>query len=208
MTADTMIDTTDMAITSETTDTAAEPTDLLDGLFDVPLAALCGPVNPAALREALAAASCAPSAANLQPWMFYVLTSPGARRAVAERALNALGLPMKNHRNHALEGVPVLVMACTDVLRAKCRFGDRGRDLFAVQDVAVAIHNVRLAALRAGIFSHWMRELDFSALSHDLKLAPRFAAQAVIAFGLTHTTELERPPRLPFERVVRWEEQE
>jgi len=179
--------------------------DALSALFDVPLADLTGKVNVADIDAALAAARFAPSAANLQPWTFIRVTQSETVRLIAENSLNSLGLPMPNHRNEAMAQVAHLVLVCSNVLRAKCRFGERGLGFYAVQDIAVAAHTVRLAALARGISSHWVRELDFEALNLELGLAPRFGLQAVLAFGKANTKRLERPPQLDAKYFVRVE---
>lgn len=179
--------------------------ELMEALFDVPLAALRRPVEPRLLDEALAAARFAPSAANLQPWTFVRVSQPRTVSIIAEHALSSLGLPLPNHRNEALAQAAHLVLVCLNVLRAKCRFGDRGLELFAVQDVAAAAHTVRLAALERGIASHWVRELDLAALDEALGLSPRLRLQAVIAFGQAPDRQLERPPRLIPSQFVRVE---
>lgn len=176
-----------------------------DDVFDVPLAALGGEVPRDALEGALAQASGTPSAANLQPWMMYVLTSDAARARVSANALDALGRRRPNHRDAALAAVPALVLACMDVARAKCRFGGRGATLFGIQDVAVATHRVRQAAWRTGLASCWVREIDLEALGRELGLAPRFEAHALLAFGRAPVERLERPPRLGADDFVRWE---
>lgn len=178
-----------------------------DEVFEVPLAALGGKVTREQLRRALAAAAGTPSAANLQPWMFTVLNADGRARA-AGHALDALGRRRPNHRDAALAAAPALVLACMDVARASCRFGPRGAELFGVQDVAVAVHRVRVAAWRAGLASSWVREVDLDALARELALAPRFAAQALLAFGRAEVAALERPPALTPADFVRWQESE
>ncbi len=175
-------------------------------VFDVPIAALRGPVGRDDLARVLAAAEGTPSAANLQPWMFYVLLSEVARGTVAEHALNALGLKLPNHRADALAAAPALVLVCADRLRARCRFGDVGERLFGIQDVAVAAAAVRARAWREGLASCWVRELDFDAVGRGLGLTPRFAAQALLAFGRAEATDLERPPSLPPDIYVRWDD--
>lgn len=175
-------------------------------VFDVPIAALRGPVAPKELETAIGAAAGTPSAANLQPWMFLVVERNASREAVARNALDALGRRMPNHRSDALAKAPAMVLACMDVLRAKCRFGERGAELFGIQDVAVAIDRVRTYALGLGLASAWVRELDFDAVGADLGLAPRFAPQALLVFGRADLGALERPPRLPPREYLRREE--
>lgn len=174
----------------------------LRNVFDVPLTELTKPVPEALLLDVLAEARFTPSAANLQPWAFVSLTTPERIQLLADHSLNALGLPMPNHRNLAIVNVAHLVLVCIDVLRAKCRFGDRGLDVFAVQDVAAAVHTVRIAAHAKGIASHWIRELEFGKIETELGLAPRLRLQGALAFGLLDTSGLERPPHLEPEHFV------
>lgn len=177
-----------------------------EALFDVPLASLTKPVASELIDEALAAARFTPSTANLQPWTFIRVTRPETVNSLALHSLNSLGLPMPNHRNEAITHVAHLVLVCMNVLRAKCRFGQRGVEQYAVQDIAAAAHSVRLAALQNGVASHWIRELDFPALNSALGLLPRLQLQAVLAFGGAPQERLERPPRLDPSQFIRHEE--
>lgn len=176
----------------------------LKALFDAPLAALTGQVAELDLDDALAAARFTLSAANLQPWTFIRVTRPETVQLIADSSLNALGLPMPNHRDKAILQAAELVLVAINVLRAKCRFGERGLEFFAVQDVAAA-HSARLAALSRGIASHWIREIGLQRLTDALGLAPRLRLQAVLAFGQADVTTFEQPPRLLPEHFVRSE---
>lgn len=137
--------------------------------------------------------------------MFWVVTGSQAREVIASNALDALGRRMPNHRSAALADAPSMVLACMDVLRAKCRFGDLGGDLFGIQDVAVAADRVRRKAAELGLASTWVRELDFSAVGTELGLMPRFAPHALLVFGHAEVDALERPPSLPARHFVRTE---
>lgn len=188
-----------------TADTTAAP--LPGSPFDVPLAELSGPLGRDALEACFEVARCTPSAANLQPWRFQVLTSEATRRQVAAHALNALGLKTANHRNDALAAVPVIVLGCLDVLRAKCRFGEHGQHRYGTQDLAAATQVLRQAAWQRGVASHWVRELDTDALQRALGYAPRLELQLAVAFGrVADPARLERPPCLETRYVVHWEQ--
>lgn len=179
-------------------------TPTMDGTpFDVPLEALRGPVPEDDLRAALRAMEGTPSAANLQPWRFWILADAD-RSHVAARAQDALGRPRPNHRASALSVVPTLILAGMDVARAKCRFGERGAELFGIQDVAVATHALRLAAWHRGLASHWVREVDLAGLHDDLVLSPRIRLQALLALGACDVRGLERPPALAWAQVTTW----
>lgn len=169
--------------------------------FDVPLGSFRGPLGTEDLTAVLAAIPGTPSAANLQPWRFWVLADTD-RPYVAARAQDALGRPRPNHRSSALTEVPTLLLAGMDVARAKCRFGDRGADLFGIQDVAVATHAVRAAAWQRGVGSHWVREIDLEGLQQDLALPPGVRAQALLALGRCEPSAFERPPALDWRQVT------
>lgn len=170
-------------------------------VFDVPLALLTGVVSADDLTPAFEAIEGVSSAANLQPWRFWLL-DPRQRAIVAGHAQDALGRSRPNHRNDAMAAAPALVLAAMDVGRAKCRFGTRGAELFGVQDVAVATHALRSAAWTIGLASHWIREVDLEAAQAELALTPRVRAQALVAFGRVDDAPLERPPSLSWRDVV------
>ena len=169
--------------------------------FDVPLALLTGVVSAGDLVPAFEAIEGVSSAANLQPWRFWLL-DPRQKAIVAGHAQDALGRSRPNHRNDAMAAAPALVLAAMDVGRAKCRFGVRGAELFGVQDVAVATHALRRAAWAIGLTSHWVREVDLAAAQEDLALTPRVRAQALVAFGRVGDGPVERPPSLRWRDVV------
>lgn len=170
-------------------------------LFDVPLASLTGVVSADDLAPAFEAIEAVPSAANLQPWSFWLL-DPRQKTIVAGHAQDALGRSRPNHRNEAMAAAPALMLAAMDVGRAKCRFGTRGAELFGVQDVAVATHALRAAAWSIGLASHWIREVDLEAAQDELALTPRVRAQALVAFGRVDDVPFERPPSLRWRDVV------
>lgn len=172
-------------------------------VIDVPIGVLKDPVTLEEIEAILAAAEATPSAANLQPWMFLMVSDLKSREVIARHALDALGRRMPNHRNAALAEAPSMVLACMDVLRAKCRFGDQGSRLFGIQDVAVAIDRVRAKAAEVGFASTWVREIDFEAVGEELALAPRFAPQALLVFGKADMDAIEKPPFLPPRDFIR-----
>ncbi|MDR9391173.1 MAG: nitroreductase family protein [Trueperaceae bacterium] len=170
--------------------------------FDVPLDDLVGPLDRGDREAILAGIEGVSSAANLQPWHVQVLDAD-AVAAAAAHALDALGRPTPNHRGRALRDVPWVLVVSMDVGRAKARFGERGAHLFGVQDVAVACSELRRAAWRRGVASHWVREMAWGAVGETLGLSPRRRPQALLAFGRPAPgAALEPPPSLRWRDVV------
>jgi len=170
--------------------------------FDVPLSDLVGPLEREDGEAILAGLEGVSSAANLQPWHVRVL-APDTLASLSVHALDALGRPLPNHRGEALRSVPWALLVSMDVGRAKARFGERGADLFGVQDVAVACSELRRAGWRRGVASHWVREMDWKAVGQALGMLPRRRPQALLAFGRPDpSASLEWPPSLRWCDVV------
>lgn len=70
-----------------------------------------------------------------------------------------------------------------DVKRAKSRFGDIGERLYALQDTAIAVHNLRLMAAEMSIRTSWIREVDFERVSHVLGLPKVIKPVALLTMG-------------------------
>jgi len=100
------------------------------------------PVPEDLLRELLEAACWAPSAGNLQPWEFYVVTNLTLKRDLAAAASQRF-----------VGEAPVVIVVCVVPERSAIHYGERGRNLYCLQDTAAAIYRIRLLPFR--IFS-WL----------------------------------------------------
>lgn len=97
------------------------------------------PVTEEELNTILRAAVAAPSACNMQSWFFYALRSPESR----EKLTGLCADWVKN--------APVVIVVCTNGSEIVGRFGDRARDLFILQDTALASENIMLQAADLGL---------------------------------------------------------
>ncbi|MBI2874752.1 MAG: nitroreductase family protein, partial [Firmicutes bacterium] len=98
------------------------------------------------IREIVDAGRHAPSAGNLQPWHFFVVVDPDKRRGLAVAALNELWIA----------DAPAIVAVCAEIQRVEERYGERGRDLYVLQDTAAAVQNMLLAAEGLGVGACWV----------------------------------------------------
>jgi len=122
-----------------------------------------------------------PSAANVQPWEFYLVQDADHRRALASCLLDPFLRPQASAG--LLESAPVVLVAAVDRKRAGARHGELGERLLAVQDTAAAIVCLRLAAAREGIGSAWPREVDLPRAGSALHLPRGLTVVAVLSFG-------------------------
>jgi nitroreductase len=119
------------------------------------------------------AAMRAPSAGNLQPWHFYVVTNTTVKQCLARAALN---------QKHILKA-PLAVVVCVEPERSATRYGDRGRYLYCIQDAAAATENLLLAATRFGLGGCWVGAFDEEAVAECIAASPGRRPVAIVPLG-------------------------
>ena len=151
-------------------------------------------VSEEEIRKILDAARWAPSAGNIQPWIFVIVKDPERKRRLSEAALNQL----------FIEEAPVVIVVCADQERSGRVYGRRGSDLYCIQDTAAAIQNLLLAAHALGLGACWVGAFNEDAVRHVLNIPAGVRPVAIIPIG--------RPavkPRAVFKRslneIVRYE---
>lgn len=152
------------------------------------------PVPDSLVTELVELANWAPSAGNLQARDFIVVRDENARRAIARIA-----------DQDELAQAAVVVVVCANASRIG-KYGDRGRDLFMIQDAAAATENLLLAAHERGLGAVWMGSFDETKIRSLLNI-PR-QARPVTLVGLGWPGENPPPPeRLPVGEILhieRW----
>mgnify|MGYP005812518437 CR=1 FL=1 len=141
------------------------------------------PVSPEQLDQLLQAAMAAPSAMNLKPWHFVVITDPELLRQI----------------NHTLVfgkmKAPCAISVCGDL-----RKGQR-LERFWIQDCSAATENLLLAAAGLGLGAVWCgvtpNAVYQKRIAEILGLPKGIIPLNVIFVG--HPAE-EKPPRTQYER--------
>ncbi len=151
------------------------------------------PLSREQLEKLLEAARWAPSAGNLQPWIFVVATSEDARAALAAAAFG---------QRFVAEAPAVIGVAASPPERSP--YGRRGRELYCLQDTAAAVQNVLLAAHDMGLGACWVGAFDDAAVSRALELRGDERPVALVPVG--YPAEQGRSNRRPLSAVVRWME--
>ncbi|UCH77878.1 MAG: nitroreductase family protein [Candidatus Coatesbacteria bacterium] len=149
------------------------------------------PLSRAQIERLLEAARWAPSAGNLQPWIFVVVTSPEVRAELAAAAYD---------QEFVAEAPAVVGVAAA--LAATAPYGGRGRELYCLQDTAAAVQNVLLAAHEMGLGTCWVGAFDEAAVARALGLGAEERPVALIPVGLP--AQSGRSGRRELSDVVRW----
>lgn len=150
------------------------------------------PIPEETLRLLLESACWAGSAGNLQPWKFIVVTQGSLKGSLAGAASQPF-----------LSQAPVIVVVIALPEQAATVYGNRGRELYAIQDTASAAQNLLLAATSLELGSCWVGAFDEQKVKSLLKLGPD--QRPVVMIPLGQPAEHPEPTeRRPLSEVVTW----
>lgn len=142
--------------------------------------------------EVLDAGRHAPSAGNLQPCKFIVVTNAAKKREIADACL----------QQWWMEAAPILIVVAADLERVKQFYGPRGVEVYAIQDCAASVENMALAANALGVSSAWVSAFD-EKMMHRVVGIPEDTARPIAVLCLGYATEEPKAAiRLPLTTVV------
>ncbi|MCL5884190.1 MAG: nitroreductase family protein [Deltaproteobacteria bacterium] len=132
----------------------------------------------------------APSAGNLQSRRFYFVFRDETRRRIAKAA----------YHQDFIQEAPLTVVCCAN-LKIADHYGERGRSLYCLQDVAASIQNLMLVAYSLGLGTVWVGAFDEKEVGKILNLPEDIRPVAIVPVG--YPDENPPPPgRFRKERVI------
>lgn len=149
-------------------------------------------VSPEVVERLLEAAIRAPSAGNRQPWHFYVVRNLGLRQGLAAAA----------YGQEFVAGAPVAIVVCADAERSAERYGQRGQELYCLQDTAAAAEHILLGAVAAGLGGCWVGAFDERRAARVLDLPHQHRPIAILPIGKPAEQPVIRTPRRALRAVV------
>lgn len=142
------------------------------------------------IEKLLEAARWAPSAGNKQDWYFVVVKNRKVRNQLAAAALG----------QESAAQAPVVIVACADSAKTRSRYGERGKSLYALQDVALAIANIWLTATEMGLGTVWIGAFSEEEVAKILNLSQDLRPLALLPLGYPAESPTP-PPRRPVEEI-------
>ncbi len=124
----------------------------------------------------------APSAGNLQARKFYFIKDENIKKKIAAAAL----------KQHFIAEAPLVVIGCTDS-RIAYKYGDRGVNLYSIQDVACSLMGMMLVAHENGLGSAWVGAFHEDIVSNILKLPGYLRPVAIVSIG--YPSKIPGPPQ-------------
>jgi nitroreductase len=151
------------------------------------------PVEDEKLHAILETAVAAPSAGDLQAYRIIAVRTTAVREALRHAA----------HDQAFITEAPVVLVFCTEGERSAREYGERGRDLYAVQDATIAAAYAQLAVEAAGLGSTWVGFFDEAKVGTALNLSGDLRPIAFLCVG--YPAELpEVTPRRRLDELVNY----
>lgn len=153
------------------------------------------PVSEEIVNEGLRLANLAPSAGNLQARDFIVVRDAAVKKDLMRAA----------YAQEFIRTAPVVVVFCANLERI-AHYGERGRELYCLQDAAAAVQNFSLYLHSKGLGSVWVGAFDEAKAAAVLGTPDHVRPVAIVPVGYPAEKGLKRK-RLPTQELVhrdRW----
>lgn len=123
----------------------------------------------------------APSAGNLQSRKFYFVFNKKIKEDLAKAALG----------QDFIAEAPLVVVGCTDD-KITWRYGERGKNLYSINDVSVSIQNLMLVAEENNLGTVWVGAFDEKEVAKILNLPKNLRPIVIVPVG--YPAEKPSPP--------------
>lgn len=122
----------------------------------------------------------APSAGNIQPWEFIIVSNTEIKHKLSIAALDQT----------FIEETPIIVVVCANEKYSERGYGNRGKTLYCLQDTAAAIQNLLLAAHALGLGTCWIGAFNEEEVRRILNVPIGVRPVAIVPVG--HPSEKPR----------------
>jgi len=144
------------------------------------------------IRNIIEAAHLAPSAGNLQPWEFHVVKDKEKIEQLSQIAANQEWI--------SSSPLVIVISALTNISSEK--YGERGANLYAIQDTAAAIQNLLLAAEAYDLGSCWVGDFPEEEVKKLLDIEQTSWPVALVTIGYPASKAKEHRPQRSIDEVL------
>ncbi len=134
------------------------------------------------IEEIIRIGHSAPSAGNRQARDFIIVKDEKEKEKLVE---NAYGQSF-------IGEAPWAIVICANKERSSERYGERGRELYSIQDATAAIENMLLAAVDMGYSSCWIGAFDEAKVAEQFNIPEGVRPIALLPIG--HAAQEPRKP--------------
>lgn len=149
------------------------------------------PVEAQKIKNIINAAMRAPSAGNLQSYKIYLIHSQEKKEAL---------LAATEYQDFIVKA-PLVLVFTADHKQSESKYGQRGFDLYSIQDATIATTYAQLAATAEGLSSVWVGAFDPLEVSRIVGLMSYEVPIAILPIGYA-TGPVESTTRKPIRQMV------
>ncbi len=133
----------------------------------------------------------APSAGNLQARDFIIVNSHETKTR----------LKKAGYGQKFIEDAEWVIVVCANEERSAKKYGDRGRQLYSVQDASAAVENILLAVTDKDLGAVWVGAFDEEWVSNILDIPDGVRPVAMIPIG--HPDKISKePPKMDVKELT------
>ncbi len=150
------------------------------------------PIPAEVLNRILEAGRIAPSAKNLQPWHFIVVSDAQIKKELAAACRNQMWMA----------DAGVIICGCADEKNCYAKLGSLGLS-FQV-DLAIALDHMILAATAEGLGTCWIAAYNEAEVKRVLKIPENLRVVCLTPVGYPAETPIDRG-RKPLDQIISWD---
>ncbi len=143
------------------------------------------PVSEEQIQEILQAAITAPSAGNKQPWRIVIVRDKEQIRRLADAA----------YGQAVVANSDVVFGVCAVPEESADKYGERGRNLYCIQDTAALTYAILLSTYFMGLGGCWVGAFDDDAVVKVLNLPSMMKPVSLVPVGVPALDPSPRPRR-------------
>lgn len=137
----------------------------------------------------------APSAGNVQSWEFIIVKDPDIKRKLASAALNQKFIAKGSH----------LIVACANQELSSKVYGNRGWNLYSIQETSAAVMILLLAAVNINLGATWVGAFKESEVRDILNIPQGVKPVALIPIGYPKGIVKKGPGRKELKKKLHYE---
>ena len=124
------------------------------------------------LKKMLEVMNSAPSAGNLQAYETVVVRNEETKKMLAKAADQSF-----------VGKAPVVIVVCANEKRSERLYGERGKNLYSMNDASIAAAYIELAAAALGLGSVWVGAFDDESVKKIIRMSEGINPIAIIPIG-------------------------
>jgi len=134
------------------------------------------------IDEIIEYANLAPSAGNLQARDFVIINDNNIKEKLSIAAFN----------QKFIVEAPINIVVCANLKRISS-YGNRGRELYCIQDASAAVEHILLLAVDNGLDACWVGAFDENKVSKILDLPSYVKPIAIVPIGYSNEQRTSTP---------------